>query len=349
MSDTKKLLNFDIFEGQTTTKVRGNISLAFFVAPKININLEGEDNNVIGYSNMKKDRYFQHFLNGSDRDSMLVNLLSREKSVLSTNTTFSKNFIPVLTNRLTEIQMKDVSLNTLTMYTTREGHNQLIPTTNISQLASDQLSIKFEETNEMDIYKLMGLWTQYINNVNRGLFKPHPDDVSRGVLDYFGSIYYFTLDAGASEILYFSKFTGVAPLNVPYSEFSFSKGSSSNIIAPTINFAYSHKEDMNPDILYEFNQILADRSDNPLEELKKILDKDQRQEFTDIPEIFQDYQPSDFVFDDIPLDQLYSTIPAPFVYNKDSKYYMNLMTTKQENMKTVFVDYNEILEELKNK
>jgi hypothetical protein len=106
----------------------------------------------------------------------------------------------------------------------------------------------------MDITKLMGIWVNYISNITDGTFSANPRMIKGGMLDYMSSIYYFLLQPDGKTIKYWCKYTGCWPTNIPYSLSKFSKGSI-DIAEGSITFVYMSKEDMNPDILKDFNKV----------------------------------------------------------------------------------------------
>ena len=113
----------------------------------------------------------------------------------------------------------------------------------------------------MSITLLHKVWVDYINAVkinrispSRGTSSDSTDYILEKKVDYASSVYYFLLDADGCTIKYYAKYTGVFPTNVPYSAMSFKLGES-NIKKLSIQYQYSFKEDLNPEILDEFIKL----------------------------------------------------------------------------------------------
>ena len=122
-----------------------------------------------------------------------------------------------------------------------------------SKTAGD-ISIVFKDNRELDIYKLHKAWVEYIAGVYRGLYTPRDEDVFDKVLDYVGAIYYIVTAEDGEEIIFWSKYYGVYPADMPSSQYSWGGG---NVITEndlTIKYNYSFKEDYNPFSLVEFNK-----------------------------------------------------------------------------------------------
>ena len=68
------------------------------------------------------------------------------------------------------------------------------------------------------------------------------------------SIYYFVLNPDGKTIKYWIKYTGCYPTEIPSTSLQYNRGSSENVEL-NLTFQYTLKEEMNPDILKEFNLI----------------------------------------------------------------------------------------------
>ena len=132
----KHLTSFDPFGTiNPTNQLNKYIGLAFFVTPSLFISINEnttDSNEQLAYENMLRDSFFAQFLSSSSiLDKVIIKQLSyTDKQIPSIHTDFNMNtnFIPILTNRLLEFATKDSILDSVNLYTTREGYNQLIPT-----------------------------------------------------------------------------------------------------------------------------------------------------------------------------------------------------------------------------
>jgi hypothetical protein len=244
----------------------GGIAYAFFVAPELFIypdKVSDEEGyyvqKVAALSNMRVDPVFSQYTYRnapSPRDKRLAQYLSFY------NYEDLGNFIPLLTNRMKNFETKDVALDTMEIYKTREGYNMTIPYSLVPSSSSDNININFQETQNADVTKLITMWVNYIYNVSRGNFIANPEMINTKTFDYFGSIYYFVLKPDGKTISYYAKYSGVAPTGIPFSSFGMQKGER-NLTEVSVNFVYSFKEDMNPRILEDFNKTMFNHDVDP--------------------------------------------------------------------------------------
>ena len=134
--------------------------------------------------------------------------------------TSASPFIKIFTNKFKSINTKDTQLKTKELYETYYGVRQMFPASIVDSIVSDEISIKYDETKNLDIIKRHKAWIEYTELLRRGEIKPLPDSIKKRYLDFTSSIYYFLLDFDMETILYYSKYTGVVPVNVPYSSLS---------------------------------------------------------------------------------------------------------------------------------
>ena len=84
---------------------------------------------------------------------------------------------------------------------------------------------------------------------------PNPAHANRRELDYAISIYYFLTKTTGEDILYWCKYTGCFPTNIPSSNFADSVNETIKQPTYTISFNYSKKDDYNPLHVAEFNYL----------------------------------------------------------------------------------------------
>lgn len=117
---------------------------------------------------------------------------------------------------------------------------------------------------------MMKLWLTYIDNVSRGAWSPcynlygpsgtvsnsmSASHVYTKTLDYAASAYVFKCGPDGEDVIYWSKYYGVFPINTGASALSWdmANGLTSGTPKLNINFRYSAKRDLNPISLLEFN------------------------------------------------------------------------------------------------
>ena len=132
-----------------------------------------------------------------------------------------------------------------------------------------EFSCNFMETNDYSVLNLIKLWMNYIYMVKRGAWRPSYDlfhdgthiDISPNAshvysktLDYAASAYVFKIGPDGSDILYWTKYFGVFPLNTGASALSWDMNTSPGDGAKlNIRFRYSAKSDLSPIALLSFN------------------------------------------------------------------------------------------------
>ena len=186
----------------------------------------------------------------------------------------NSSFIKVLTNSIESFECKDTVLKTREVGETFLGDKMSWGDTSIESTGPDTFTIEYTEYSDMSITLLHKIWLDYINAVKIDKIRPYrankknkadndaADYILEKKLDYASSMYYFLTDADGTTIKYFAKYTGVFPISVPYSAMSFKLGESS-VKKLSVQYQYSFKEDMNPEILEEFAFLTYTTSINP--------------------------------------------------------------------------------------
>lgn len=230
--------NFARLEETDEPYIKG-FPIIFLTTPLLNLTKD----------NIEADSYFSYMAN-NERD--ILSLLSFGTSNSTTYKTTSP-FIKVLTNKFKTMDAKDTTARTKTLNETFYGHKMLLPSSLIESINGDEFSVTYTENNDLIITKLHKIWVEYTERIRRGDFCPTKTAIDDRYIDYLSSLYYFILDFDCETIKYYAKYTGIVPLNVPYSSFSDSIGEQGNIVDLSINYSYSYKEDMDPAILLDFN------------------------------------------------------------------------------------------------
>ena len=182
---------------------------------------------------------------------------------LTSDATSEHGFIPKLTDCCTGLDISDEVLETYEAYETFTGWKTMYGTSTIKSRTAGTVSLAFTDDNMLSVYKMMKLWTEYINAVWRGEVSPKQKNLENSILDYAISIYYFLTDVTDTNILFYTKFTGCFPLACPSSKFT--DTGDNYIKSPTydIPFSFSKKDDYNPINIVEFNNVAAVDNNNP--------------------------------------------------------------------------------------
>lgn len=178
------------------------------------------------------------------------------KSLVQAGNSYHK-FMVFLSNEALSFEVGDVVLKTIEHGETFNGHKIIYGRSDIESNVAGEMSIRYVDTVNLDVFKLHLAWVDYINKVSRGVFCPKRDYIKSKILDYASSCYYFLCGPDGSTILYWQKLTGVFPTNT--SENTFSWDSGTLLAKPEINikYSYSFKNTMDPIILSEFNMMAA--------------------------------------------------------------------------------------------
>lgn len=214
------------------------------------------------------------------QDSYLANMYAFHPSWLSAlsygannstaNLATSSPFIKLLYNSAVSFEVKDASSKTQEVGETYYGFKLTLPSSNVDSIIGDELSIEFVDWFGLPVLNTIYSWFVYHNKIRRGQLNPTRESIKRRILDYTSSIYYFLTDMDGTTIQYYAKYTGVVPISVPFSQFS-TNYNDHDIIKFPVNFVYSFKEDMNPEILTDFNKVANGRALS-LEEYYSVVD-----------------------------------------------------------------------------
>jgi len=190
----------------------------------------------------------------------------------------NNNFNLLLSNQITSFDIQDEMLSTQEAGKSWAGY-EMIYGDQYNGRTAGEFSCGFTETQDYSIINLIKLWITYIDNVAKGAWKPsynlkgdgraksvysmeefNLSHVFSKTLDYASSCYVFKCGPDGEEVLYWSKYYGVFPINTGAQALSWELAQNIGD-APKLNirFKYSFKRDLSPVSLIEFN----DNAGNP--------------------------------------------------------------------------------------
>jgi hypothetical protein len=175
-------------------------------------------------------------------------------SSLTEDFSSSHDLNPFLSNLAGSFEISDEYIKTIEHGETLTGYKVQYGRHNIESKTAGTFNINYVDDKNLSVYKLHKAWVEYISRVYRGALSPRHKYIQKKILDYATSVYYFVCGPDGSTILFWSKYYGVFPTNIPSSANSWSKGSMIKVPDYSISYSYSNKEDFNPAILVEFNQ-----------------------------------------------------------------------------------------------
>lgn len=247
-------LDFNRFKIQYPDELlRNAYGVMFFTRPDLNImdDDKSADDKVTWYIRHQVKRNLRDFYILLQNPAIGGLLTERGGNISALK---NHNFNPLLSNQAQGIEVVDDSVDLLEYGETFTGYKMHYSKSITKSTAAGTLNIKFKETYDLAITNLHQIWVDYQSNVYKGIFKPKPNHIWAKELDYACNIYYFLLDQDMETILFWTKYYGCFPSNVPKSTFSFDFGSNVQFPDVTVTYNYIYKSDLSPQTLVEFNQ-----------------------------------------------------------------------------------------------
>ena len=246
-----------------------NITYVFFTKPQMNVSNPGYIN----------DSFIQSMQTSSDAGNQLI--LKSLDGIASTDGCF--NYL--LSNSVESFDLKDNIIKTTEVGETIFGNKIITADNCMESYNNDTFTVQYTEYSDMAITKMHKIWLDYMHLVKHNQAAPYmskktdctplvskfgnlyysytqnassgqKDFIMSRELDYVCSVYYFRTAEDGQSLKYWAKYTGVFPLNVPFSAMSFNQGDN-KLKQLSVNYTYSFKEDMNPEILAEFNILCS--------------------------------------------------------------------------------------------
>ena len=118
---------------------------------------------------------------------------------------------------------------------------------------SFDFSLEFKDTKWLDVYYWFRTYEEYQTLKHHGYIGPWKGYITQRIIHDQFCIYKFMVDEDMETIIYYCKLYGVMPMNLPRDVFSNSEFD--NGISYTINFKAAFFEDMNYNILRDFNAL----------------------------------------------------------------------------------------------
>lgn len=234
-----------------------SIGYIFFTKPDLNLinfnNPTSKDSSgPTEISHLKYDTFLYAFAMTELGQKIMSSLTLSNITYRSSN----NNFINILTNLAENFDTKDVQMRTTEIGENFYGYKMSVPSTFIDSVTPDSFSINYTETSDLRITYLHKVWMDYMQAVKLGTISPKEIYRKNKIIDYMSSVYFFLCGEDGQSIKYFSKLTGVYPTNVPYSGLSWQLGQG-GLKRMSVIYQYSFKEDLDPQILMDFNMLTS--------------------------------------------------------------------------------------------
>lgn len=166
-------------------------------------------------------------------------------------------FMMYLSNKASSIDINDESLEVAEYGQTHTGFKLIYGKNTLKAKQAGEITISFTDDRRLTIYKIIRVWLDYISGCYRGLYLPKEEYIYYHALDYASSIYYVLCAEDGETVIYWAKFYGTFPVNVPSSQYSKAEGSIISTPKGNYTFKYTIKEEMTPMIIHEFNSCTA--------------------------------------------------------------------------------------------
>ena len=161
-------------------------------------------------------------------------------------------FIPFLTSRAESLQLPDYSIKTEELRQPFTRYGIPYPTSAIESQCSGDFDITFRDDKYLSIRKLFYAWIYYMDGVMRDKFTPKDKYIIYNCFDYATSIYDIQVDETGENVIWWTKYTGCFPYQVPLSDLSFNKGADPDPKC-SISFKYYMCEPLSIASLIDFN------------------------------------------------------------------------------------------------
>ena len=150
--------------------------------------------------------------------------------------------IELLTNTAKEFTPNNTTIDTMNYAETPHGNRHVYAKHDVNSTGANTLSISYNELEGEPILNLHKAWAEYILLQREGSMAGNPNFLSKKILDYPSAIFYFLVGADGYSLQYWAKYTGVFPIEIPYS--SFRGGPDMSFPTVDIQYQYIKKEDM---------------------------------------------------------------------------------------------------------
>ena len=211
----------------------------FFVRPSCNI----LDENYKLLEELKGEEEFRHIAEASPW--VLRNLVS--------NNGQNHDFMLLLSNFAQSFSLSDETLATNTYGQSYTGFKVTYGKSLNESRSAGNFTVQFGDDRNLHVYQTLKAWVSYISGCYRGNIPPLADTIKNRILDYASACYYIVTAEDGETIIFWSKYYGVFPTDIPSSQLTWSAGNIIKDPSLDVQFAFSFKRDYHPYTLLEFN------------------------------------------------------------------------------------------------
>lgn len=211
----------------------------FFVRPSCNL----LDENYKLLEDLKGEEEFRHIAEASPW--VLRNLVS--------NNGQNHDFMLLLSNFAQSFSLSDETLATNTYGQSYTGFKVTYGKSLNESRSAGNFTVQFGDDRNLHVYQTLKAWVSYISGCYRGNIPPLADTIKNRILDYASACYYIVTAEDGETIIFWSKYYGVFPTDIPSSQLTWSAGNIIKDPSMDVQFAFSFKRDYHPYTLLEFN------------------------------------------------------------------------------------------------
>lgn len=166
-------------------------------------------------------------------------------------------FANLLSNTVrSKLELGDINMEELETGSNIYGTKMVYPLATTTSSNNQDFSLEFEDTKFLDVYMFFRIWYEYELLKTDGQVSPPTEDyIINKVLHDQMSCYKIVVGEDMQTIVYWAKCWGVYPTSVPRSVFGDSM--QDGPINISVSFKCQWIEDMDPNILSDFNKIVA--------------------------------------------------------------------------------------------
>lgn len=212
---------------------------------------------------------------GKDSDFYKYNAYAANLPESFLNMFANSNFLLPLTNLAENFSPSDITADSISYGENLLSLKQVFNGNHFSSMSGGSFNVEVEETTTNLATWIIKVWFDYIAQVRTGAIRRNPAKTMSSLtalkqIDYAASMFYLLVKEDG-EIMYYSKYTGIVPTAIPYSQYNGS-GADGSIVKLNIPFSYHIKEDLEIEILGDINYVASGRytSSNETPSLVKL-------------------------------------------------------------------------------
>ena len=239
-SEYKEMNKFNRFRIKTPGSELENTNyFVFFTKPDCNIFVEGSSGSIV---------------NEQIRNCYYFHDICRYHPKILRNIQYNQgegDFITPFYNLCESFSLSDRMIKTRDSIETSNDWKTVYGNRINDSTGAGTFNVTLSDTRHLIVFHTLEAWILYIDCITKGFIAPTDKNRDDKILDYAGAVYFFATAEDGKTILYYRKYIGVFPLNIPDNIFSYSIGQHKKL-EYDIQFQYS-SIDTSPAVITDFN------------------------------------------------------------------------------------------------